>query len=137
MPDLRTEYDGVLQGVGLFDLPHAVLRFEGYDVREFLQGAFSNDIKKLKKDRGLAASHLDAKGHLIASLKLFEGDEGIWAFISPEEAENLRNGIQKLIFFSQTELKDFSPDYGWVLVIGKKADPFIADFFQIKIDLPV
>jgi len=126
----------IQDGVGLFVLPEAVLRFQGPDVREFLQGAISNDIKELKKGRGLAAFHLTPKGKWIASFKLFDREDGLWALTSPAESKALEEGMKTLLLFSKTQLKNLTEEYVWIAVVGEKALSYAAQIFQWKPDLP-
>jgi folate-binding protein YgfZ len=135
MPSALEEYKIVEQGIGLISLQQATLRFQGTDSKEFLQGSLSNDIKQLKKGHGLRACHLTAKGKLIATLRLFEQEDGIWAFTSKMEAEHFKNAIKTLIFFSQTELADLSDQFAWIMGIGKQALPFAEQTLGLKTDL--
>jgi len=132
------EDEEVLQkGVGLAHSSFSVLRFQGPDRKDFLQGALSNDLRNFKKDQVLPAFHLTPKGKWIASVKLFEKDEALWALTSPTEAKALQEGIKTLIQFSQTTLQDLSSDYVWLEVTGSKAIPYVAELFQIKPDSPI
>src|SRR4029434_4002630 len=116
MAPSKTGYETVQNGAGFIELPHSVLKFQGSDVLDFLQGTLTNDVKTLKPEQGLAACHLDVKGRLLATLKLFQGKEGIWAFTSAEETERFRQGTKNTLFLSQSELEDLSTEFVWIFL---------------------
>ncbi|MBL7685811.1 MAG: hypothetical protein JNK65_07260 [Deltaproteobacteria bacterium] len=121
---LQEEYSQLEKGLLCFSLSDPVLRFQGEDVKSFLQGALSNDIKLLSDDRGMAALHLTAKGKWISALHLFQGKEGIWAHTSNLEKDLLFKNIQNLIFFSKSELVDLSQEYSWLFLVGEGLSSF-------------
>lgn len=113
-------------------LDDAVLRFEGKDCINFLQKTLSNDLKLLNKTQGLPSFFLNAKGKWIASLYLFQIDDFIFAKTSRKEAENLLQAIQPLILFSDSQVKDLSQDFQWILGVG----PDISAWAEKKHSLP-
>ncbi len=126
------EYLVIENGVGLIQLPNAVLKFHGSDCKKFLQGASSNDIKTLQNQKGIATCFLSPKGRLIAAVKLFESNEEIWGITTRREADQLIESLKTQLLFSETELINLSDQYDWVLAIGKEANSFISEVFQFS-----
>ncbi len=125
------EYLIIENGVGLIQLPDAVLKFQGSDCKKFLQGASSNDIKTLQNQKGIATCFLSPKGRLIAAMKLFDSEDGVWGITSRTEADQLIESLKTQLLFSETELIDLSDQYDWVLGIGKEANSFMKDVFRL------
>ncbi len=130
MSAILNPYKIIEEGVGIFQLTDAVLKFQGNDCKKFLQGASSNDIKTLQNQKGIATCFLSPKGRLIATVKLFESNEGIWGITTRREANQLIESLKTQLLFSETELIDLSDQYDWVLGIGKEANSFISEVFQ-------
>jgi len=126
---LIEEYHRLQNGVGFCFVSDATLCFEGADVKKFLQGAVSNDLKQLSPNQGLSAFFLTTKGRWVAQLDLLEKDNKVLAKTSLAEAKNLQENIQNLILFSDTKLMEWSADTQWTLVIGEKAEEFIKETF--------
>src|SRR5262245_20372393 len=114
MASPKTGYEIVRNGAGFLALSQSVLRFQGSDLVEFLQGSLTNDVKTLNPEKGLKACHLDVKGRLLATLTLFQGRQGIWAFTSARETDSLKQGIKNTLFLSQSELEDLSGQFVWI-----------------------
>jgi len=135
MASPKTGYEIVRNGAGFLALSQSVLRFQGSDLVEFLQGSLTNDVKTLNPEKGLKACHLDVKGRLLATLTLFQGRQGIWAFTSARETDSLKQGIKNTLFLSQSELEDLSGQFVWIFFIGARAGDLISKVFGLKTEL--
>lgn len=127
------EYHSVEKGLGLICLEDSVLRFQGKDIRSFLQGILSNDTRQIKANLGLPAFFLNAKGKWIAELKLFQKDDSIFAKTSAAESQSLQEAIRPLILFSESQISDMSPDYQWILALGGQTHSFLQDILGISL----
>lgn len=126
------DHDKIIEkGVGFIQLPDAVLKFQGNDCKKFLQGASSNDIKTLQNQKGIATCFLSPKGRLIAAVKLFDSEEGVWGITTRIEADQLIESLKTQLLFSETELVDLSDQYSWVSAIGKETNSFISEVFKL------
>ncbi len=127
------EYRCLQSNVGFHFLSDATLSFEGPDVKKFLQGALSNDLKQLSSSQALSAFFLTTKGRWVAHLDLLEKDNKVLAKTSLAEAKNLQENIQNLILFSDTKLMDWSDEKQWTLVIGEKAEQCLKETFGVSL----
>jgi aminomethyltransferase len=100
--------------------------FTGPDRREFLNGLLTNDIAKLPPLTGLPACLLDAKGRLRALLEVYDLGERFLVLCRPECAENLREGLGKLLILSQTKMEDVSAAWALLYMAGPKAAGVLA-----------
>lgn len=92
-------------------------RFHGPDVKDFLQGLVTADMKRLAPGVCLPACVLTPKGLLVADCELYEEAPGtVLAVTRPAAAGGFSKAFEKKIMLSRLEFKRLSPT-AW-LVIG-------------------
>lgn len=75
----ETGYAAAREGAALVDLPdRGVLAVTGPLRQKFLQGVLSNDVEGLLPGQGRRAALMDAKGHLLAFLRVLVGQTEVW-----------------------------------------------------------
>ena len=111
----------------LSDLSHAgLIRVEGIDAVEFLQGQLSTDIEKLTADTCQLSSWNNAKGRVTALLHLFWQDDAIhMALPGPLLAPVLKR-LSMYVLRSKVTLKDASDTLARFGVAGTGAAALLA-----------
>ncbi|MGH9398474.1 MAG: hypothetical protein ACRD18_16700, partial [Terriglobia bacterium] len=70
--DPTAEHRAVREAVGLFDLPfRSIFSAMGSDRVRFLHNMVTNDVKGLTPGRGVYATMLDLRGHILADLHIY------------------------------------------------------------------
>lgn len=93
------------------------LRFHGPDVREFLQGLTTADLRTLSPDAMLPACVLTPKGLMVADCELYEeAPQTVLAVTRPAAAPGLRAAFETKILLSRSTFEALRPR-AW-LVIG-------------------
>ncbi len=76
LSDSTVEHQAVRKAAGLFDFSfRAKIAVAGPDRASFLHNMLSNDIRSLAPGRGIYATLLDIKGHILADLRVYCADE--------------------------------------------------------------
>src|SRR2546422_214576 len=76
---VETGYAAARQGAVLVDLPdRGVLAVTGALRQKFLHGVLSNDVLGLLPGQGRRAALMDAKGHLLAFMRVLVGQTEAW-----------------------------------------------------------
>jgi folate-binding protein YgfZ len=107
-------------GLAAYDVSEwGFFRFMGEDVRDFLQGLVTADLKKLQPGECLPACVLSPKGLLMADCELYEESPGIvLAVTRPAAVVNFLKTFDKRIMLSKSELKPLRAQTAW-LVVGR------------------
>jgi folate-binding protein YgfZ len=75
----QSEYDAAREGAALVDLrDRGVLAVTGALRQKFLHGLLSNDVQGLLPGQGRRAALMDAKGHLLALMRVLVGQTEVW-----------------------------------------------------------
>jgi folate-binding protein YgfZ len=75
----EAEYAAAREGAALAELPdRGLLAVTGPLRQKFLQGVLSNDVEKLLPGQGRRAALMDAKGHLLALMRVLVGQTEVW-----------------------------------------------------------
>jgi folate-binding protein YgfZ len=92
-----SEYDAAREGAALVDLPdRGVLAVTGPLRQKFLHGVLSNDILTLLPGQGRRAALMDAKGHLLALMRVLIGQTEVWLEVAGNRADLVE---EKLTFY--------------------------------------
>jgi folate-binding protein YgfZ len=75
----QTGYAAAREGAALVNLPdRGVLAVTGPTRQKFLHGVLSNDVDGLLPGQGRRAALMDAKGHLLALMRVLNGQTEVW-----------------------------------------------------------
>jgi len=95
--EAESEYDAAREGAALVDLPdRGVLAVTGPLRQKFLHGVLSNDILTLLPGQGRRAALMDAKGHLLALMRVLVGQTEVWLEVAGSRADLVE---EKLTFY--------------------------------------
>jgi folate-binding Fe-S cluster repair protein YgfZ len=108
-------------GLAAYDVSEwGFFRFMGEDVRDFLQGLVTADLKLLKAGECLPACVLNPKGLLMADCELYEETPGaVLAVTRPAAAINFLKVFDKRIMLSKSKLAPLRAQNAW-LVVGRQ-----------------
>ena len=92
-----SEYRAAREGAALVDLPdRGILAVTGPLRQKFLHGVLSNDVEKLLPGQGRRAALMDAKGHLLALMRVLVGQTEVWLEVAGNRADLVE---EKLTFY--------------------------------------
>jgi folate-binding protein YgfZ len=84
----ESEYAAARAGAALVDLPdRGVLAVTGALRQKFLHGLLSNDVLGLLPGQGRRAALMDAKGHLLALMRVLVGQAEVWLEVAGNRAD--------------------------------------------------
>lgn len=93
-------------------------RFRGPDVKDFLQGLVTADVRALSPGKCLPACVLTPKGLLAADAELYEeGPGSVLAATRPAAAAGFQAVFEKRIMLSRSQLERVSPR-AWLVIGG-------------------
>lgn len=107
----QQELTNAVDGDVMADLSHfGLLRVEGPDSLNFLQGQFTNDVRLVTDDRSQLSSHCSPKGRILTLFRMFRRGDAYYlrmpAALLPPTLERLR----KYILMSKVTLSDASDE---------------------------
>jgi len=119
--DWLQEYEHVRQRVGLIDhSARARLRVTGRDRCEFLQGMVSNDVN-VPVGAGTYACFLNAKGHLLADMRIYCRPDEYLLDLDPGVGEEIRTKLDFYVIMSDITITDITGDIAVLAVRGPKS----------------
>jgi folate-binding protein YgfZ len=121
----ETGYDAAREGAALVDLSdRGVLAVTGPTRQKFLHNVLSNDVAGLLPGQGRRASLMDAKGHLLAFLRVLVGQTETWLEI---QGDRLSAVQEALVFYRVAAPVRFEARQVEVLgLLGPRAGQVIA-----------
>jgi len=110
-----------------------LLRFQGADALQFLQGQISNDTRRLEVGPLLAA-YSTPQGRVLCVMQLLPLAQGALAIVPREIAQAIKERLQKFILRAKVKIDDLSEEFGVVgchgtdgPMAGKAADGIAVD----------
>lgn len=100
------ERHAAAQGNIIADLSHfALLRAEGPETRDFLQGQLSNDLRLLDATHAQLSSYCSPKGRMLAVFHLFQRGETIYLQLPAPIAEGVLKRLRMFILRAKVKLE--------------------------------
>src|ERR1035441_3207580 len=133
---IMEEHLAVRAAAGLFDISHmGEIRARGGAACEFLNGALTNDLRKLTPGQGQYTLLCNPKGGVVDDLYAYriDAEEFLLIVNASRIAADVLWLEERLAGFARrdgVELKDLSDDFGAVAVQGPKVAGFIDSCFQ-------
>jgi folate-binding Fe-S cluster repair protein YgfZ len=111
----------------LADLSHlAVLRAEGADAQNFLQGQLSNDIHLVSEARAQLSAYCNAKGRMFAIFLIFQGTDGAYYLQLPAAlAEPILKRLRMFILRAKVKLDFADSGLGRIGLSGPNAEALL------------
>jgi folate-binding protein YgfZ len=101
-----------------------LLRFDGPDRVRYLNGQLTNDLREIPADSAIPSCVTDAKGHLLAEVRVFEHDDALWVEAPASLRESLSERLDRYLIADEVEWTDQSDH--WHLVHGLGAPASMA-----------
>jgi hypothetical protein len=123
--ETTAELDCALNDLSQFGL----IRVEGEDAEQFLQGQLTNDIRQVTAEHSNLAGWCSAKGRMLANFRCFRRGE---AYYLQTPAENLAAVLKRLgmyVLMSKVTLSDASDDLIRIGLSGACAESLLAGSF--------
>ncbi|MFN3135027.1 MAG: hypothetical protein ACK44H_05585, partial [Candidatus Kryptonium sp.] len=112
------------------------LRIFGKDALDFLNRISTNDLRGLSPGMGIGTVLTDEKGKMIELLIIYvfesrEDYQEVFALLSYEALENVKNWIDKLIITDDVRFEDVTDDYAIISAYGYNIHKIIEPNFKV------
>jgi len=98
-----------------------VTQLTGVDNKTFLQGQLTCDLDLLSPQKSALGAHCDAKGKMLAILRLLQVDQTVLALQALSNVESHLPSLKKYAVFSKVEIVDASAQYRCTGLSGHQA----------------
>jgi tRNA-modifying protein YgfZ len=109
------------------DLSHlAVLRADGADAQNFLQGQLSNDIRQVGATRAQLSAYCNAKGRMFCIFQIFQLPDGAYYLLLPAPlAESTLKRLRMFILRAKVKLEFADAGFGRIGLSGPNAEALL------------
>jgi folate-binding protein YgfZ len=115
-------------GEVICDLSHyGLISVHGEDALMFLQGQFTNDVRKVSPEHSQISGHCNAKGRLLASFRLFMRNDTYYLRLPREMVEPTLKRLRMYLLRAKASLEDASEGLVGIGLSGPSADQEIAN----------
>jgi folate-binding protein YgfZ len=127
--DPAAELSEAASGNVRVDCSHlAILRARGADAEAFLQGQFSNDVRRLTAERGQLSSYCTPKGRMLAILRLLREGEDILLLLPSVLSATVLPRLKTFILRSKVRLEE-ATDRACFGLSGPGATAMVTELF--------
>lgn len=131
--DPVAEHQAVRTAAGIFNLPfRSIFSAQGSDRARFLHNMVTNDVKGLTPGRGVYATMLDLRGHILADLRIYCDENQFFVETDADLLEKVLATLGHYNIGSRVPLDPLS--LGILSVQGPKAGALLAR--TLRADLP-
>jgi hypothetical protein len=111
----------------LADLSHlAVLRADGADAQNFLQGQLSNDIRLVSTARAQLSAYCNAKGRMYAIFLIFQGTDGTYYLQLPAAlAESTLKRLRMFVLRAKAKIDFIENSFGRIGLAGPNTEALL------------
>lgn len=110
-----------------------VTKLDGCDSRQFLQGQLTCELDELTPSHSQLGAHCDAKGKMVASLRLLDNNEVILALQASDNTATHLPILSKYAVFSKVTITDASDEYKCSGISGVDAEQWLVEQFDISL----
>lgn len=112
-------YQALRHGVGLAQADWiATLELTGNDRVTWLQGLFSNDLKKLSTGQGCYGTHLTVKGKMLADLTVHARAESLFIVTEASARKTFVEALDRYLIREEVEIRDHVATWDEINVAG-------------------
>jgi folate-binding protein YgfZ len=126
MSDSRRELTALLAGCGTYRPESALFSLTGRDQVRWLNGMVTNNIRDLAAGQGVYAFVLNAQGHILGDLYVFNRGESLMVEIERAQAETLLPLLKRYIIMDKVEIEDLRGKLAAVALAGPKSAEVLA-----------
>ncbi|MEW8505328.1 MAG: folate-binding protein YgfZ [Candidatus Thiodiazotropha sp.] len=115
----------------LNDLSHlGLIRVDGEDAEQFLQGQMTNDMRQVTEDHSNLAGWCNAKGRMIVSFRCFRQGGSFYLQTLAEAIPKIVPRLSMYVLRSKVEISDASDDFVRIGLSGNCAEALLQPFFE-------
>ncbi len=100
---ILAETTNKLHLIDLSDL--ALIRVDGEDAENFLQGQFSNDVSKLDQDSCQLHAYCNPKGRTLAIIRLMRTKQGFWLLLPEEISQSFMKRLKMFVLRAKVDIE--------------------------------
>ena len=127
----RDEEHAAYSKVVLADLSHySVIRANGEDVVDFLQGQLSNDIKLVDENSGQLSAYCNPKGRILANFRIFKREENYFLRMRADISDATLKRLRMFVMRSKVELIDCSDELSRMGIAGGNSPQALSNLFK-------
>lgn len=124
--DPAAESAAALDSNVLADLSHfALVEVTGEDATDFLQGQFSNDVRRVTEEHSQLSSHCTPKGRVLVSFRLFSRDGAYYLRLAQGLLEPALKRLRMYVLRSKVALEDRSDELARFGISGPDAQALL------------
>jgi aminomethyltransferase len=124
--DSQRELTAFFAGCGVYRLNTALFSITGRDRVRWLNGMVTNNIRDLAPRHGVYAFILNAQGHILGDLYVFNRGESLLAEIDRSQVEALLPLLKRYIIMDKVEIEDLSSEMSVIGVAGHHSAEVLA-----------
>jgi len=111
----------------LCDLSHlGLIAVSGEEAATFLQGQFTNDVRRVDETHSQLSSHCTPKGRMLASFRLLRRDDHYLIQLPRDQLEPLLKRLRMYVLRAKVSLADASDDWVCLGLAGDRAPERLA-----------
>jgi folate-binding protein YgfZ len=127
--NLRRELSVAITGNVFADLSHfGLIAVHGEDTETFLQGQFTNDVRKVDAGHSQLSGMCNPKGRLLASFRLFRYRDSYYICLPADMLEGVLKRLRMFILRSKVTLEEASNTFVHLGVSGETAATCLRKF---------
>jgi len=115
-------------------LPLGVTKLDGADNRQFLQGQLTCELDALTTSHSQLGAHCDAKGKMMASLRLIDNSNEVLALQATENTASHLPMLTKYAVFSKVTITDSTDEFICSGASGQGAQQWLADNYGVALN---
>jgi folate-binding protein YgfZ len=120
-----------VEGTILCDLSQfSLIVIAGGDAATFMQGQFTNDVKKVDEDHSQLSAFCNNKGRMIANFRLFKHQQNYFLSLKSNLVERSIKHLQNYILRSQVAVQDISEQLIHLGLSGDNATALLSAFID-------
>src|SRR3954470_7522319 len=125
--DVAREFAALRSGAAVFDLGRrAKIVVSGNDRVRWMNGMVTNNVRDLAAGRGNYNFLLNAQGHILADMYIYNRGEHLMVDTDTSQAATVLQLFDKYIIMDEVEIEDVSAKLTAVGVAGPKAEEILA-----------
>lgn len=92
----------------------------GPDRVAWLQGMVSNDVSKLAPGQGCDAAHLNARGKVVALMRILADEDRLW-IASDQDIDEVVTALDRLLIMEDAEIRSCGTDFRTYAIAGPES----------------
>lgn len=124
--DSRQELTALVSGCGIYRPSRALFAITGNDRVRWLNGMVTNNIRDLIVGRGVYAFVLNAQGHILGDIYVFNRGESLIAETELAQAASLLQILRRYIIMDKVEIEDLGAKIAVIGVAGPSSAAILA-----------